>query len=217
VPDNAVHHASLLLLRDLGEKTALVHCSGALDLSAFGSDPVVLERARGSFHPLVAVSDPEDDLAGHAVALSASTPALLSVLKSMARDLRLSPIEVPEAGRAAYHAGAVLGAAGVVALAGSALAAFRQAGIEEDRALHALLPLMRSAIRGIERRGLAGAVTGPIVRGDVSIIRTHLDALPTELRGLYRDLALRALALVRAQLPRETRMALEEGLQITAG
>jgi predicted short-subunit dehydrogenase-like oxidoreductase (DUF2520 family) len=135
----------------------------------------------------------------------------------MARDLRLSPIEVPEAGRPAYHAGAVLAAAGVVALAGSALAALGEAGIEEDLALPALLPLMRSAIRGIERRGLPGALTGPIVRGDVSIIRAHLDALPTELRGLYRDLALRALALVRAQLPRETRMAVEEGLQITGG
>jgi hypothetical protein len=49
------------------------------------------------------------------------------------------------------------------------------------------------------------------------VIRSHLDALPTELRGLYRDLALRALWLVRSQLPKETRIAVEQGLNITAG
>jgi predicted short-subunit dehydrogenase-like oxidoreductase (DUF2520 family) len=111
----------------------------------------------------------------------------------------------------------VLAAAGVVALASAAAAAFAQAGIDEPTGLAALLPLMRSALLGVERRGLSRALTGPIIRGDVSVIRSHLDALPTELRGLYRDLAFRALWLVRSQLPKETRIAVEQGLNITAG
>ncbi len=217
VPDNAVPLAAKMLQADLGAETALIHCSGALDLSAFGSEPGILERPRGSFHPLVAISDPEDDLSGHWVALSATTDRLHEVLLAMARSLRFLPLEVPESGRAAYHAGAVLAAAGAVALASSAVAAFAQAGVDEATAQSALLPLMRSALLGIERRGLSRAVTGPIIRGDVSVIRSHLDALPAELRSLYRDLTLRALALVRAQLPKETRIAVEQGLNITAG
>jgi predicted short-subunit dehydrogenase-like oxidoreductase (DUF2520 family) len=217
VPDNAVPLAAKMLQGDLGPQTALVHCSGALDLSAFGSDPGILERPRGSFHPLVAISDPGDDLSGHSVALSATAERLLDVLSAMARDLGLVPLDVPESGRAAYHAGAVLAASGVVALAASAVSALAGAGIDEPTALRAILPLMHSALLGIERRGLSRALTGPIIRGDVSVIRSHLDALPAELRGLYRDLALRALSLVRAQLPKETRLAVEQGLNITAG
>jgi predicted short-subunit dehydrogenase-like oxidoreductase (DUF2520 family) len=217
VPDNAVPLAAKMVLADLGAQTALVHCSGALTLSGFGSDAAILERPRGSFHPLVAISDPEDELAGHSVALCATSERLLELLTQMARDLKLRPLVVPESGRAAYHAGAVLAAAGLVALASSAVAAFAEAGIDEDASLGALLPLMRSALQGIQRRGLSRALTGPIIRGDVSVIRSHLDALPAELRTIYRDLALRALWLVRSQLPKETRMAVEEGLNITAG
>ena len=105
----------------------------------------------------------------------------------------------------------------MVALTSAAVAALIAAGFEEPQALSALVPLMRSALLGVERRGLARGLTGPIIRGDVSVIRSHLDALPSELRPLYRDLALRALSLVRAQLPKETRLAVEQGLNITAG
>jgi len=217
VPDNAVPLAAKMINADFGADTALVHCSGALDLSAFGSDASILERERGSLHPLVAISDPTDELAGHSAAVSATSEQLRSTLLAMARDLGLEPLEIPESARPAYHAGAVLAAAGVVALAASAVLALSEAGLDEPRALTALLPLMRSALVGAERRGLARALTGPIIRGDVSVIRSHLDALPSELRALYRDLALRALSLVRAQLPKETRLAVEQGLNITAG
>src|SRR5262249_36886240 len=175
------------------------------------------DRGRGPLHPWVAISDPPEELAGHSPAVSATTEQLRSTLLAMARDLGLEPLEIPESARPAYHAGAVLAAAGVVALAASAVLALTQAGPDEPRAPAALLPLMRSAVVGVERRGLARALTGPIIRGDVSVIRSHLDALPSQLRALYRDLALRALSLVRTQLPRETRLAVEQGLNITAG
>lgn len=212
VPENAVAKVARLLQADISESAALVHSSGALDLGAFGSDPLTLRRPRGSFHPLCAVSDARDDLSGHAVALSASTRPLVAVLEQMATDLGLTPLHVPEAKRAAYHAGAVMSAAGLVALASAAAAALAEAGIEEKAALSALLPLMRSALRGIERRGLARALTGPLIRGDVSVIRANLNALPPNLAELYRDLGLRALSLAAPQLPKETRVALKAAL-----
>jgi predicted short-subunit dehydrogenase-like oxidoreductase (DUF2520 family) len=155
----------------------------------------------------VAVSSPDDALAGPAVAISASDAALLPVLKAMAKDLGLTPIEVPDDQRAAYHAGAVLAAGSVVALMSAATAAFAQAGISEADAITALVPLARSALRGIEQRGVAPALTGPVVRGDVEVVRRHLEALEPELRDIYRDLAYRAFRLVEAQLPMTTRAA----------
>jgi predicted short-subunit dehydrogenase-like oxidoreductase (DUF2520 family) len=127
----------------------------------------------------------------------------------MAEDLRLFPIEVPEARRSAYHAGAVMAAGGAVALLSGAVAAFGEAAIDPQTALRALLPLMRSAIRGVEQRGLVRALTGPIRRGDLAVVQAHLAALPADLALLYRVLSLRALELCGAQLPIETRHALD--------
>jgi predicted short-subunit dehydrogenase-like oxidoreductase (DUF2520 family) len=213
VPDNAVGRVAADVKDDLGPHTVLIHCAGALDLSAFGTDPETLRRPRASFHPLVAVSDPADELAGHAVALAASDRELLPALWEMALALRLRPIEVPEARRAAYHAGAVMSAGLLVALASAAAAALQEAGIYEDAALGALLPLMHSAIRGVERRGLTRGLTGPVARGDVSVVQAHLSAVPAEVIDLYRTLSRRSLSLVKDQLPPETRNALERLLK----
>jgi predicted short-subunit dehydrogenase-like oxidoreductase (DUF2520 family) len=213
VPEAAVHDVAQSMLLDLGLSTALVHCAGALDTSAFGSSPMVARRMRGSFHPLVAVSDPEDALEGHAVAVSATGRPLLQTLRRMAEDLRLFPIEISETRRSAYHAGAVLAAGGVVSLLSAAVASFGEAGVEPETALRALLPLARSALRGVEERGLTSALTGPVKRGEIAVIEAHLAALPGDLQLLYRVLSLRALELCGAQLPLETRHALNRLLR----
>ncbi len=207
VPDASVAAAAGVVAEDLGPDTALLHCAGALDLDAFGS--AALKRRRGSFHPLVAISDPRDPLADHSVALAASDRALMPVLWRMALALRMRPIEVPEARRAAYHAGAVMSAGLLVALIDAACAALSEAGIAPEAALNALLPLSASALQGIEKRGLSKALTGPIARGDVGVVRAHLEALPAPLAGVYRLLSARALALAADTLPSETRIALQ--------
>jgi predicted short-subunit dehydrogenase-like oxidoreductase (DUF2520 family) len=206
VPDAAVAQSAEQLAEDLGKHTALVHCSGALPLTVFS--PNAGRRALGSFHPLAAVSDPRDDLSGHSVALSSTKKELGALLHQMAFDLRLRPLEVPETGRAAYHAGAVLSAGLVVALLDAAVSALVQGGIAREAGLSALVPLMRSALRGVELRGLEKGLTGPVVRGDVGVVQSHLDALPPEIGSVYRLLSRRALQLTTT-LPAETRAALE--------
>jgi predicted short-subunit dehydrogenase-like oxidoreductase (DUF2520 family) len=206
VPDASVAQVTELLEDDLGPATALVHLSGALPLATFAKART--PRAFGSFHPLVAVSDPRDELAGHAVAIASTAKPLKAQLLEMAAALGLEPIEVPETGRAAYHAGAVLSAGLVVSLADAGVSALEHAGLDRAAALDALLPLMRSALRGMESRGLEKGLTGPVVRGDVGVVQSHLEALPPELGSLYRLLSRRALRLTKT-LPAETRLALE--------
>lgn len=205
VPDAAVPQALELVEADLAASTPVVHCSGALPLTVFGSKP---GRPVGSFHPLVAVSDPRDRLAGHAVAVASTDKKLHELLVKLAAALGMSPLEVPETGRAAYHAGAVLAAGLLVSLLDGAVSALEEAGIDRAAALQALLPLSRSALTGVEARGLEKSLTGPVVRGDVAVVHAHLEALPAELGSLYRLLSRRALKLTPA-LPPETRLALE--------
>ncbi len=206
VPDGAVAQAAEMVEEDLGPTTALVHLSGALPLTVFSKAKG--PRIFGSFHPLVAVSDPHDQVEGHAVAVAATSRALTTTLERMAAALGLNPIEVPETGRAAYHAGAVIGAGLLASLADAAVAALEHAGLERQTALEALLPLMQSALRAVELRGLEKGLTGPVVRGDVGVVQSHLEALPPELGSLYRLLSRRALRL-STTLPAETRLALE--------
>jgi len=205
VPDKAVPQVARELAQRLGRGAALVHCAGALSLQALGRPR---GRATGSFHPLCAVSDPRDSLAGHAVALSTRSRPLKATLGRLAKELGLQVLEVPEAHRAAYHAGAVLSAGCAVALMASAVEALGQAGIAEDQALKALLPLMGSALRGMEARGLAGGLTGPVVRADTEVIAAHLQALPDEVGAVYRLLSLQALRLSGSRLAPEAHTAL---------
>lgn len=205
VPDATVPEAAALVGEDLGPQTALVHCSGALPLTVFGNAPT---RPMASFHPLAAVSDAADSLAGHWVAVAATTLQVKQHLFTLAGDLDMHALEVPETGRAAYHAGAVLSAGLLVALADVAVSVTEQAGLDRDTALQALLPLMRSALSGVQQRGLARALTGPVVRGDVGVVQAHLEAMPPELGAIYRLLSRRALGLVEGSLPAETRNAL---------
>jgi predicted short-subunit dehydrogenase-like oxidoreductase (DUF2520 family) len=200
VPDKAVPEVAREMARTLGKGTALVHCAGALSLKALGTPR---GRPLGSFHPLCAVSDPRDSLAGHAVAISTRSRALKAVLRRMAKELELQVLEVPENRRAAYHAGAVLSAGSMVALMSVAVEALGQAGIPEEAALSALLPLMRSSLRGMEARGLVRGLTGPVARGDAGVVAAHLAALPPEVAEVYRLLSQRALRLVGSRLPPE--------------
>jgi predicted short-subunit dehydrogenase-like oxidoreductase (DUF2520 family) len=157
IPDASVGQVAELIEADLGPQTALVHLSGALPLSIFANTK--LPRAFGSFHPLVAVSDPRDDLAGHAVAIASTSKPLKAQLMVLANALGLSPIEVPETGRPAYHAGAVMSAGLMVSLADAAVSALEHAGLPREAAAKALLPLMKSALRGMESRGLEKGLT----------------------------------------------------------
>jgi len=206
VRDDAVHARTRALLSQFGKTTALVHCAGALPLSVFGNDAEVVAHPRGSFHPLAAVSSPQSVLAGKSVALSGTTPRLLTLLRRMARDLALRPFEVSEEHRAAYHAGAVLSAGGAVALLATAVQAFGQAGVAEADALHALLPLMRSALDGVEARGLSKGLTGPVPRGDAGVVEAHLEALSPSLRAIYRELSGQMLELSELPPPQQTKL-----------
>jgi predicted short-subunit dehydrogenase-like oxidoreductase (DUF2520 family) len=120
-------------------------------------------------------------------------------LQALAHALGLVPLALPAPmsaqARAAYHAAANLAASGVLAVLAEASALWASTGLPADAALPALLPLTRGALDTAAVRGLAGAVSGPIARGDAGVLTRHLDALAAA--GLGDDLL---LALGRRQL-----------------
>ncbi|HLV60299.1 MAG TPA: DUF2520 domain-containing protein [Fredinandcohnia sp.] len=174
----------------------VAHLSGALGLDALA--PAAERGAEvGSLHPLVAVPSGQDGLPPCFAAVEGS-PRARAVLEGIARALGLRPFSLPPEGRAAYHAAASLAANGLVALESLAVRILASLGLRRDEALAALLPLVRSAVDGLERRGLPGALTGPVARGDASTVRRHLDALAeSDALATYRALFVEALRLAR--------------------
>ena len=95
--------------------------------------------------------------------------------------------------------------------------AFAAAGISEKVAVRSLIALQRSALRGVERRGLSAGLTGPVVRGDAEVVRAQLAALPRPISQLYRALSLFALDLAHDRLTPKQRGDLEDALADRTG
>jgi predicted short-subunit dehydrogenase-like oxidoreductase (DUF2520 family) len=96
-----------------------------------------------------------------------------------------------------YHAGAVFASNYVVSLMAVAVRMLEEAGIGPEAATGALLSLARATLDNIEAAGPAGALTGPIARGDVATLRRHLSALTHADAELYRAMGRETLRLAR--------------------
>lgn len=114
--------------------------------------------------------------------------------------------------RMLYHVGANYAATLALSLLKEATMLWREAGIAEDEALAALLPLLRGTLDSAHTAGLAGALSGPISRADSGILARHLQALGTlegDHAALYASLSQRALHIA-AQRPQTRSAALQD-------
>jgi predicted short-subunit dehydrogenase-like oxidoreductase (DUF2520 family) len=213
VPDDALPDVAARMRLYGGQ--GIVHTSGALPADVL-APALAAGSSAGSFHPLVAFADLERSVAalqGATVALEGDA-GLLSVLAELATDLGAQPVLLPPGGKAAYHAAAVLSAGGFVGLLDAIAEVGRGAGLDEAGALAIYAPLIRQTLANAEALGIAAALTGPLLRGDVSTVRGHLDAmarLAPGARELYRAAARRevALAVERGELSADRVRALE--------
>lgn len=179
---------------------AAFHLSGALSTDVLM--PLhTAGYAVGSLHPLQAVADPwhaADRLIGSAFAI-AGEPAALAAARRLVGALGGTTLVVPPSQRPLYHAGAVVASNYLVALLGFAVRLFGEAGIPEEDAVAALLPLVRGTLDNLEQLGVASALTGPVARGDIDTVRLHLMRLSGHDRSLYCALGRELLQLARMQ------------------
>lgn len=197
-PDRLVADAAeqLVTAGAVSPGKVVAHASGSLGLAPLAAAAAAGAEV-GSLHPLLAAAPGTDSLAGNWAAVEGSEVARTR-LTALARDVGMHPFLVPEDQRVRYHAAASLAANGAVALASLAARALQPLGLGPDEALAALIPLLSSALAGLERVGLPQGLTGPVARGDVEVVRRHLQALAgDEAEAAYRALSLHALHLAR--------------------
>ena len=179
---------------------AAAHCSGGVSLGAL--KPAETQGAIiGGFHPLQTfASDGEShpSLAGVTFAIESSEPNLRALLYRMAESLGGAGIDINDDSRALYHISGVIASNYLVALIAEAANLWSQFGYNHSQALRALLPLVNGTVRNLEREGAPHALTGPIVRGDVGTVATHVAELQVrmpDVLALYGELARSAVRL----------------------
>ncbi len=211
VPDKAI--ASVAESIEWHDRQTVVHCSGALGLEALAS-ALRQGAAVASWHPLFTFPRGQKTLIPTGVHFAYTGPeATRDYFQALTKRLGGQLIDVSEEAKPAYHAAAVTACNFTVTLAAVATSLLKSIGIGGEEALTALLPLIRATVENLEKVGLPGALTGPVVRGDLDTIALHQQALESTAFASLYDVLSRAtatVALMRPDLQVETRSLLEQ-------
>lgn len=210
-PAEAARAAELVFItttdREIGPTAALIarkdscrpgqifiHTSGAL-----ASDVLAPVRQQGawavSVHPLQAfasLASAKENLPGSCFALEGDEQALARVIE-LVNDLQGRYFVIKAEDKPLYHAAAVAASNYLVSLIHLSAAVYQQLGLDEEQAMDALFPLIQGTLNNIARSGPAGALTGPVARGDGATLRGHMKALRKmdwRTREAYRSLGL---------------------------
>ncbi len=176
------------------------HTSGATPLSALAPAGV---PAFG-LHPLQSFAHPGVGFEGAGAAVAGSTPEALAFATRLAERLGMTPFEIDDGGRAAYHAAASVASNFLVTLAAAAEAIAASARLDREDARNLLTPLMRQTVRNVAELGPEAALTGPIARGDEATVaaqRAAVEEAAPQLLELFDELVRQTRALARQRSP----------------
>jgi predicted short-subunit dehydrogenase-like oxidoreductase (DUF2520 family) len=188
--------------------TSGAHGIGVLDSAAArGVSPLAL-------HPVMTFTGRAEDLdriAGATFGVTAPQE-LRPVAESLVLEMGGEPVWVPEPARALYHAALTIGSNHLVTLVNDALSLLEGAGVAEPGRLAA--PLLSASLDNVLRLGDA-AMTGPVVRGDVATVATHVATLreqAPEMLPAYLAMARRTAERARTS----GRLAAERAAEVLA-
>ena len=177
VPDDALDNVVRMLVASGAIRSGqyIVHTSGRHGMDVL--QPAVEIGAHGiAMHPAMTFTGTDLDverLAGCVFGVTCDA-AERPVAQVLADDLGARLVWVAEDSRALYHAALAHGANHLVTLVAQAMELLHAAGTSDPAAT--LRPLLTAALDNALSYGDV-ALTGPIVRGDLETVRTHLSSL----------------------------------------
>lgn len=173
VSDDAIPEIAAVVA-DLADPVPTVHISGAVPVAALA--PVAATGVQvGSLHPLQTLPDAERGAArleGAWMAVTAEEP-LRTMLHDFAASIGCRPFDLTDDAKPLYHAAAAAAANYTLTTLDLSLALFEAAGVPFEAA-H---PLMEAIIANAFDLGPAGALTGPVARGDAATVATQVAAI----------------------------------------
>jgi predicted short-subunit dehydrogenase-like oxidoreductase (DUF2520 family) len=207
-PDDLIADTCLSLVSGEAVKKGdyIVHMSGALGLDIL--EPAEELGARTAcIHPLQTFADVQGAvkrIPGSVFAVTTRDDETRGWAEALVRKLGGEPVPLAEKDKILYHIGAVVASNLLVALEHAAELTYQEIGIHREKALKALLPLIEGTVENLRRHGTEGALTGPVARGDIGVLRRHLECLERDERGqllrVYTSLSIYALDLAEANI-----------------
>ena len=177
VPDDEI--APLVTgLADLGRIQAgqiLLHCSGRYGTSVLEAG-TKLGALPIAWHPSLTFTGTDVDLPRlrqATIAVTAPAP-IRPVGEALVVELGAEPIEIAEADRPLYHAAITHASNHSITILSEAMEMLTEAGVDEPS--HVLHALVDASVANTLQNGTK-ALTGPVSRGDVGTVESHLAAL----------------------------------------
>jgi predicted short-subunit dehydrogenase-like oxidoreductase (DUF2520 family) len=176
VPDEAIAEVSRMLAGCAKLPPVILHASGALSSQALAE---LAKRGvhTGSAHPMMTfVAGEPPSLKGAWFALEGSQQALRTA-RAIARKLGARSFTIEPGAKPLYHAfGAMLSPMLATELAAAEKIGLR-AGIGARDVRRIMEPIVLRTVRNVLRNGAGKSFSGPLARGDVRIVRSHLESL----------------------------------------
>lgn len=191
VRDDAIEEVSARLATVAASVPVAAHMSGFTPVSAL-DELARVGVARGGFHPLQTLPDPERGaaaLAGAYVGIGGD-PQAVETLSELALSLGLTPFSLLDESRPEYHAGAAAAANFVITALATAGDLMQSAHVDPV----VTRPLVERAVANLYETDAKSALTGPITRGDVSTVIGQLAAARRVSEGVGEQYQLMAEA-----------------------
>ena len=179
VADDAIETVADEMVHLNWQNKAIVHTSGAASIDKLE----VLAQSgamTGSLHPAFPFADVTlamENLAGASFAIETAYPLLEQWLRDIVSALEGQVILIPPGKKAQYHAALVFASNYTVSLYAIARQLLEDLDAESDAIDNALIVLLQATVDNIRKQGIPDALTGPLSRGDIGTIDSHLDAL----------------------------------------
>ena len=215
VPDAQIASAARALATcppasQLGWKGKIAfHSSGAL-----ASDELAVLRKRGaalaSVHPLMTfVQGSQPSLAGVPFAIEGDAAAV-RLARRIVRDIGGQPYSIRKNHKAAYHAWGTFASPLFTSLLATTEQVATLAGVDPKAAKRRMIPILLQTLANYAISGAPGAFSGPIVRGDIATVKSHLAVLRDlpAARDVYTALARSALQYLPAKNKTELKQLL---------
>jgi predicted short-subunit dehydrogenase-like oxidoreductase (DUF2520 family) len=173
-----------------------------------------------SIHPLQTFADVKGAvkrIPGSVFAVTARDEGTGKWAKNLVVKLGGEPVSLAEKDKILYHIGAVVASNLLVALEHAAELIYQEIGMHQKKALKALMPLIAGTVENLRKHGTEKALTGPVARGDIGVIRRHLEYMDEQEREqllrVYASLSMYALDLAEADISKARCEEIEELLR----
>jgi predicted short-subunit dehydrogenase-like oxidoreductase (DUF2520 family) len=186
----------------LGEGVIVFHLSGSLQSTVL-SPAEELGAKIASVHPVKSFAEPSSAVhtfPGTYCAIEGDAQACQALSELFQRSGAV-PFRIDPQSKAIYHAGTVFVSNYLVALIEVGLQCLHKAAVPRETAMKIIEPMVRGTIQNVANLGPVKALTGPIARGELSVVEEQVKALQwdADIGAIYQTLGLAAVQLSRSQ------------------